>query len=177
MGDELQKQPNKYLMYIKANKYNVYFTAAISILLFMIIVMIAITVNHKNTTQTNSITNTNQPQTISPTLVYTNKTPSPTTIQITTPDPTQAAIINSQTQPQITPAIAVPYTVSAIRQYGESWVLMKITNPDVGVAYVIVENINGMWNLKLGPGTHFDSQDLQNIGAPQEILNDANTGI
>jgi hypothetical protein len=177
MEEDQPKQPNKYIEYIKNNKYNVYFIVAIAILLVLIISMIAITVN--STKKGSSITQAPTPTqaSISSSPSSNSISPSISNITITTPNPTEAAVIDNQTQPQITPNVGAPYTVSAIKQYGENWALMKITNPDVGAGYVIVKKVNGVWKVMLGPGTSFSQQELQNIGAPSEILNDANTGI
>jgi len=186
MEDEQIEQPNKYIAYIKNHKYNVYFIGAITILFILIISMVTIIVSSnatKKTSPTPSTFPTQAPidqgisQTPSNSAISPSISPSLSAISITTPNPTLAAVIDNQTQPQITPNVAAPYTVSKINEYGSDWALMKITNPDIGSGYVIIKKVNGTWTVMLGPGTSFDQQDIQNIGAPQEILNDANTGI
>jgi len=193
MEEQPQEQPNrysKYIAYLKTNKYNAYFIGAIAILLILIISMIILIVL-TNSTKKTSNTSTSPTPTQSaidqglpqaPSTFYISPSisqisPSVSNIIITTPNPTQAAAMENQTQPQITPNVAAPYTVSAIKQYGNDWAIMKITNPTVGSANVIVKKVNGTWTVMLGPGTQFDQQDINNIGAPQQILNDANTGI
>ena len=180
MEEEQLKQPNKYIEYIKRNKYNIYFVGAIAILLILIIAIIILIASNSSTEKTSAVPTKAPTQgaaqaSISPSTI--NVSPSASSISITTPNPTEAAVIDNQTQPQITPNVGAPYTVSAIKQYGENWALMKITNPDVGAGYVIVKKVNGVWKVMLGSGTSFSQQELQNIGAPSEILNDANTGI
>ena len=180
MEEEQLKQPNKYIEYIRTNKYNMYFVAAIIVLLVLIVSIVTI-IAMSYSTKKAPIAPTNTPtQEASPVPLLSPTTsvlPSTSSAYITTPDPSQAAAMENQVQPQISANVGAPYTVSAIKQYGENWAIMKITNPDVGSANVIVKRVNGTWTVMLGPGTHFDQQDLQNIGAPSEILNDANTGI
>jgi len=171
-----QKQPNKYIEYIRNNKYNVYFTAAIAALLILIISMIIIvtsTSSNKNTssntvkTPTSSIqqSNSQNPQSIN------TVSPSITTVSITTPNPTESATIDTQTQPQISPNVAVTYTVSNITKYGNDWGIMTINNPTTGNGTVIIKNVNGSWKVVAGPGTYFPQQQLISIGAPQQLIN------
>lgn len=160
------KQPNKLINYIKINRYNVAIAAAIAVLLLMIILLFIILANSQKNKKPNVPT---------PTPSRTGSTlPSPIsntpTIVITTPDPTQAAIIENQTAPQITPHVAVQYTVSDITQYGDNWGIMTITNPSVGNGVVIVKKVNNQWQVVLGPGSFFPEQQLQTIGAPQALI-------
>lgn len=164
MENKYQITLNKYLEYIKNNKYNVYFIVALAILISLIIAMIAITVN---TTKkgTSSVTNPT-PQAI--------VSPIPSLVIITTPDPTQTAEIENQTNPQITPNVAASYTVSTITKYGNNWAYMIITNPDVGNGAVIVKKVNGRWKVVLGPGSYFTPDQLNSIGAPQQLIDSLN---
>jgi hypothetical protein len=178
MEEALPKQPNKIITYIKTNKYNVYFTVAIALLLFMIIGMIAL-VAGRSTKPSTQVTNTQPTAAVSNTVSSpaVSQSPSPETILAITPEPTIASQIETQTQPQISPNVAVPYTVAKINQYGSDWAIMEITNPDTDPANVVVKKENGSWKVLLGPGTHFDDADLQQIGAPQELINDANSNL
>lgn len=164
---EQLKQPNKYIEYIKNNKYNLYFVIAIVILLFMIIVMIVVTINHKNTSPINKNSSPNQS---SPTL--SNETPSSTAVPITTPNPTEAAVIENQIQPQITPAAS--YTYSNIKKFGDNWATMIVSSPSVEDGGLIVQKIDGSWKIVEGPGTFFPPALLQSIDAPQELIDSFN---
>lgn len=161
------KEPNKIITFIKNNRYNLSIGAAIFVLLLMIFLLFTILSNSQKNKNVNIPT---------PTIAQAgSELPSPAentpTIMITTPDPTQAAIIENQTAPQITPNVAVPYTVSNITQYGDSWGIMTINNPSVGNGVVIVKKVNDQWQVVLGPGTFFPQDQLQSIGAPQELIN------
>jgi hypothetical protein len=91
---------------------------------------------------------------------------------ITTPMPSQAAAIISQTQPQITPFVAASYTVSKINiDKSGLWAVVMITNPNVGTAAVIEKKENGQWKVVLGPGTYFPQQEIQSAGVPQSLMN------
>jgi hypothetical protein len=169
-----QLNDNKYIEFIKKYKYNVYFIGAIVILFSMIIVMIALIANSSTKKSSNPTKNTSQKVFQSPSSVI-NISPSSSTISIMTPNPTQAAVIENQTQPQITPYVTVPYTVSNITQYGDNWATMNITNPDIGGGAVIVQKVNGTWKVVLGPGSSFSPDQLQPLGAPQALINSFNT--
>lgn len=164
MENKYQIKLNKYLEYIKNNKYSVYFIVALIIMISLIIAMIAITLN---TTKkgTSSVPNP-KPQAI--------VSPIPSTVIVTTPDPIQTAEIENQTNPQITPNVAASYTVSTITKYGDTWATMDITNPDVGGAGVVIQKINGRWKVVLGPGSYFSPDQLNSIGAPQQLINSFN---
>ena len=154
------------LAYIKTNKYNLFFVGAIAILIIIIIAMITVTIsfNKNKPSKGNSPT-----QTVSQSPGAISGSPDQQ-VPITTANPTQAAIIENQTQPQITPNVAVPYTVSEIKKFGNEWAVMNITNADVGNGLVIVKLINGAWKVVLGPGSYFPQDQLQSIGAPQTLI-------
>ncbi len=162
------------------SKYMLAVLAAM-ILLGAIIFSIVFMNAQSATTATNTPTPTTSVQTNTPSNAVSNpetsQSPSSGTILIITPEPTQRALIENQTQPQISPNVAVPYTVTKINQYGSNWAIMEITSPDTDPANVVVKKENGTWNVVLGPGTHFDSQDLENSGAPQELIDAANENL
>ena len=170
MEDTQQRQLNNYLTWIKNNKYSVYSIIGIAILFFLIIAMFIFTLN---VTKKNSspISKTTPQVNVSSVPSAVSTSPSVSIITIITPEPTQAAIIETQTQPQITPNVAVPYTVSDITQYGDNWATMNITNPGVGSAKVIIQKVNGTWKVVLGPGSFFSPNQLQSSGAPEELIN------
>lgn len=168
MEDNQEKPSNKYITYIKNNKYNVYFIVAIAVLISMIVAMITITFTHSNTKYSANPSPTQIPL---PTTSSLSNSPSPETPSITTPDPTQAAIIGDQTAPQISPNVAVPYTIQNIKIFSDNWATMQINNPTVGNGLVIVKKINGSWKVEAGPGSYFPMQQLQSIGAPQTLIN------
>src|SRR5258708_890352 len=169
---DLTQQKDKLLTYfssLRSNKYNLFFLGAITLMLIMITTMIVLVAHQSHSSPPKipaSITT-------APSSEVTNESSS-SPIQITTPDPTQAALIDTQTQPQITPNVAIPYTVSAINQFGSEWAVMTITNPRADPAQVIVKKESGTWQVILGPGTQFDTQALQQVGAPQELIDSLN---
>lgn len=166
MEEEQIKQPNKYIEYIKTHKYNVYFVVAIVFIIILIISMLVLIINPS----TNKNISSSPQGGNSPPITPSSKIITPTII-ITTPNPTEAAMIGSQTQPQITPNVAVPYTVSEITKYGDNWATMTITNPDVGNGIVILRKVNGDWKVIMGPGSYFSPDKLQSIGAPEQLIN------
>jgi hypothetical protein len=172
MEEEQLNQPNKYLTYLKNNKYNLYFVIALFILFSMIIAMIALTINHKNTSSSNTPVNANPTQAdsqLSPSSSYVAPTING---PIITPDPTQEAVIENQTQPQITPA--VPFTYTHVVEFGNNWATAALKNPDIIGGPIIMKKINGSWKIVAGPGTYFPAQLLQSIGAPQELIDSFN---
>jgi len=170
----IKESINKYLLFIKGNKYNMYFIAAISVMIVLIISIITIIFSNNSAKKSAAVSPTNSAQgsfkTPSPSSIL-NISPSTPPLSITTPNPPEAAAIGNQTQPQITPTVAASYTVSNITKYGNTWAVMTINNPAVGEASVIIEKINNSWKVVMGPGTYFPQEDLQSIGAPQELIN------
>ena len=117
-------------------------------------------------------------------------TPAPTPTPVPTPtpspseninfvtDPAQIVIIEDQIRPQIALFIGVPsYTVSKIKEYGNTWAIMRITNPTTDPANVIIEEIDGAWKAIAGPTTHFPVNRLQELHVPQVVIDDANTSL
>ena len=157
----------KVIAFIKNNKYNVYFISAIAAIVFLIIIVGSLMFNYSS--------KKNQPNNIStvsqiPSQNTVSQTISPTVI-VMTPNPTQAAVIENQTQEQIAPQVSVPYTVSNIINYGDNWAIIGITNPSAGGAVAIAKKVDGSWKIVLGPGSFFSTQQLQSLGAPQELIN------
>lgn len=177
----MQQSPsNQSFQTLLKSKYMMAILAAIVLLMAIIFSIVFMNAN-STSNSTTAPSPTSSGQTTSPSNSVSNpvtsRTPSIGNIVVTTPEPTQAALIENQTQPQISPNIAVPYTVAKINQYGSDWAIMEITNPDTDPANVVVKKENGIWKVILGPGTHFDIQDLQKVGAPQELINDANSNL
>lgn len=153
----LQQKVN-LLSYIKENKLLVFFFVGVFLLLLIIIISIIINVtfNPKG----------NQTTIPTPTLVQNNTRPS--TNQTET-------VIKEEVQTQLTKTISVPYTISKVKTYDEnSWALIKVNNKDAGNAVVVVKNENNTWKVVSGPGTYFDPEELQQLGAPQSIINEIN---
>ena len=171
MEEELPKQPNKYITFIKTNKYNLYFVGAIIVILILIIGMLVLVTKSSHSNQ--AVNKSPNPTTSQTNIVSPSSdiSPSSTTVSFITPNPSQAAIIENQTQPQITPNVAVSYTVSQIKEFGDDWAVMVINNPSVGHAIVIIQKVNNSWKVILGPGSFFTSQQLQSVGAPQSLIN------
>lgn len=148
MEEDLQSKTSKYITFIKSNKYTIYFLGAIILLLIMVITMIVITVNHTSNNASVMPTPTTQASQ-SPSVPSSPSTPSSmpsvSSSIITTPDPTEAAEIENQTQPQITPAAT--YTYSNIKIFGGNWGTMQIDSSTVGGGAVIMQNVNGAWKV------------------------------
>jgi hypothetical protein len=176
MEEKTQDKLSKYIEYIKNNKYNVYSIGAIAILFIIIISMITIILSGNLAKKKSSTPsqNSTQSNSNSPSSIVSNS-PSFPPLSIITPEPTEAALIENQTQPQISPKVVAPYTVSEITKYGDNWATMNITNPDVGGGAVIVQKVNGTWTVVLGPGSFFSADSLQSIGAPQQLINSFTT--
>jgi hypothetical protein len=178
MDLEQQKQPNKYIEYIKANKYNVYFAGAIVLLLIVIIGMIML-IMRPNSKKSSIITTTKISPTqihsqISPTTVAPSSESQPINKFVITPDPTQAAVIETQTQPQITPG-GVPFTYTDINIIDNNWATANISNQSVGGGAIILQKVNGSWKVIAGPGTLFPPDYLQSLGVPQDVIDSFNT--
>jgi len=173
MDLEQPKQQNKYIEYIKNNKYTLYFTAAIAGLLILIIIMIIIiTSSSSNKKSLSNITPIQQTPISNSSQIpssINNVSPTENTISVTTPNPTEAAAIESQTQPQITPAASYDY--SDIKEFGDNWATADITNQQVGGGAIILQKINGSWKVIAGPGTFFPPSYLQSLNLPQAVIN------
>ncbi len=169
MEEQQQNQPNKYITFLKKYRYNAYFIGAIALLFILIIGMIVLIASSsdKKSAITPSSKNT-QPS--SDGSVSTSPSSLPVNLPIITPDPTQATVIQNQVAPQITPNVGVSYTVPSITLYGNDWAVMVIANPNTDNARVILKKENGAWKAIMGPGTAFSPEDLQSIGAPQQLI-------
>lgn len=165
----LNKYPNlnKIVIFLKTNKYNAFFIVAIVLLLFMLVGMIAFIASPTNKSKNNNTQNNNNKTTNTSAQ---ETVPTPENLSITTPNPTEAANIENQVQPQITPLVAVPYTVTSITKYGNTWGSMTLDNPNANIGAVIIKNINGKWKIVAGPGTYFPQKLLQSEGIPTQVL-------
>jgi hypothetical protein len=177
MEEEHPNQQNKYLEYLVRNKYNVYFIGAITILFILIISMITIIALSKTAKKSSTVPNQSpiQPspsQEVSqtPSTTFVSHSPSPSSIPITTPNPTEAAVIEDQTKQQILSNSNVPYTVTNTTLYGDNWGTMAITSQSIGGEGVIIQKVNGKWNVVEGPGTFFPPALLESINAPQALI-------
>jgi hypothetical protein len=162
----LQPQKNTFLTYFQKNKY-MFFFGGVALLLLCIIFVIAI------------VANTNIKK---PTIKPANKpTPSTTTSIVPTSQAgsftREQTDIETQTKPQLDQKITVPYTISVVKPYGDSWAMIEVTNPDTDPANVVVEKKDGTWQVMLGPGTNFDESQLQAIGAPPDLIQQANQNL
>ena len=55
--------------------------------------------------------------------------------------------------------------------------MVEIISPSTDPANVVLKKENGEWKVVMGPGTHFDAQDLTGIGVPQNLIKDSNSGL
>lgn len=172
---------SKYLTFVKNNKYSLFFIGAIAILLLISAAMLVIIFarpNNSNKQQASTFSPTSSPsqavsQEVQPSTV--NISPSSqATETIITPDPTQAATIENQTQPQITPG-DVHFTYSNIELIGNNWARAVLTNPNVQGGAIIMEKVNNQWKIVAGPGSFFPQQYLQSLGIPQQVINSLNS--
>ena len=162
-------QLNKLRENLKQNPKMAFYIVGI-VVLFIIIVLIV-------------VMNTSAPrQTISQ-APKTHITNTPTGFPTGMIEPTKAAIsqartdIISQTQAQLQQSIQIQYTVPHIKEYGDNWAIMEVANPTTDTAHVIVEKVNGTWKVMLGPGTYFTADQLQAIGAPQNLTLEVNNKL
>lgn len=169
------KIDNKYFAFIKRNRYTIF--AFTMLLILLSIIGSLLVLSSKNTSDQN--------KQISPTYIPT-QVPKPTqqpTMILPTIQPTafltlqEKALIETQTRPQINKLVAVNYSVSAIKSYGEEWAIMQISSPETDQAHVVIKKENGLWNIKLGPGTFLDESSLQAIGAPRSLIDEANNAL
>jgi len=94
-----------------------------------------------------------------------------------TPTPNNSKVaeeIKIQIKPQLDQLIQVDYEISRVKVYEEIWALIQVTNPTTDPANLLLKKENGTWKVLLGPGTHFDDEELNKLGAPAEIKNDIN---
>lgn len=103
-------------------------------------------------------------------------TPTPTiTANTTVQNPVEIQAIKSQTKKQIDPLVNnIGYTTSKVKMYPDNWSLIKIETPDGNSAIVIAKKENNTWKVVMGPGSYFDKEDLDRIGAPQSIIDEIN---
>lgn len=104
-------------------------------------------------------------------------TPSLNATITTAPDTQQVVEVKTEAKPQIDQRVTSQYTMSKVKTYGSDWALLEITNSTAGPANIVLKNESGKWTVVMGPGTHFDRADLMNIGAPQNLINDANSNL
>lgn len=101
-------------------------------------------------------------------------TPTITTNEIVQ-NPIEIQAIKSQTKKQIDPLVNnTEYTTSKVKMYPDNWSLIKIKTPDGNSAIVIAKKENNTWKVVMGPGSYFDKDDLDKIGAPQSIKDEIN---
>jgi hypothetical protein len=156
-----------YLDFFKRNKQTFFFVGGAVILLLIIFSLVVISGKNKVNTipvprVTPAATNASVQKSITPTTS-------------TTISPQERAIIVTQTKPQLDKLITIDYTIPTVKAYGESWAIMVVNNPNTDPAHIVVKKINGSWKVMMGPGTHFDAQALQAIGAPQGLIDEANS--
>lgn len=171
-GNIPSQQKNKFLELIQGNE-KIVFLAGGMILLLGIIVIAIISMN--NAAQPV------QPNGVSPTETHINPTRRP--IPTALPEPTiifapqERVTIITQTKTELDALISVPYTVTQAKGYGEEWAIIEVSNPTTDPANVVIKKENGSWNVKLGPGTSFEEEQLQSIGAPQSLIDEVNGDI
>ncbi len=161
-------QSNKYLNFIKKNKYIIF---AFSMLIILISVFISLMVVSSNSSSKIAVT------------------PTPTRDGTITPQPTvtfplvqptkdtksqEQKIIENQTKQQLDQRIQISYTIEKVKIYEGNWAIMVVNNPTTDPARVVIKKEKGSWNVILGPGTYFDDADLQAIGAPLNLINEIN---
>ena len=117
------------------------------------------------------------------------ETPIPTRSEIPTTTDKQPSVtpitsaveketIKTAAKPQIDTLVGgASYTMSQIKIYTAEWAIVEITNPNTDPANVVLKKTNGEWKVVMGPGTHFDNSKLLQIGAPQNLINEANSRI
>lgn len=152
-------QQNRYIAYIKKNRYVLFGLVLLVILIAITSLMITFIVKTPRTNETT--TPTTSPEltvTAVPTIIETDE-------------------VKVQARPQIDPLVDVPYEIPKVRRFENGWAVIQITNPTTDPANVIMKNENGSWKVMLGPGTFFEESDLQAIGAPQDVSQAANSGL
>jgi hypothetical protein len=168
----MQNRLQIIISFIKTHETKIVTVAGAAILLIVIIVMFSVILSDssskKKVTTISPSPVPSRVQNVFPTVVQDNA------IKVTA-SPSQASIIYSQVKPALDQKIPIPYSVKKTTSYGEDWAIIEVTIPTTDPANVIVKKENGVWKIKLGPGTSFDPQDLQAIGAPDTLKIGANT--
>ena len=168
----MQDRLRNIITFIKTHETKIVTIAGAAILLLIIIVMFSVILSDssskKNVTKISPSPIPSRIQIVSPTAAQDNA------IKVTT-IPSQASVIYTQVKPSLDQKIPIPYSVKKTTSYGEGWAIIEVTIPTTDPANVIVKKENGVWTIKLGPGTSFDPQDLQAIGAPDTLKIGANT--
>lgn len=95
----------------------------------------------------------------------------PTLVPVSDSKSQEVEVLKKQAAPQIDKLVGVPYTISKSKIYKSDWAVLKITSTTTDPANVVLKKEGGSWKVVLGPGTYFDDQDLQSVGAPEEISN------
>ncbi len=147
--------------------------AMIILVIILILILIIVSINLQKPNQTNTSNNQVTPVptiSIAPTISTNEVSGSPATTQI---DP----VMEQQIKPQIDQRVTIPYTISAEKTYSDTWAMVEITSQTTDPANVVLKKENGQWVVILGPGTHFSPDELTNVGAPQNLSNEANTTL
>lgn len=169
-GQPGQPQNNQG-MKLLSNKRFIFLSIA-GIILLLIIFSIIFIASNKNSSQTK------QPSQTEETFPASTISPKPSEQISNVENEEIKNTIKTQAKPQIDNIVQdIPYTISAVKTYGKTWSMIEITNPTTDPANIILENRDNAWTVVLGPGTHFDAEELQNIGAPQDLINDANSRL
>jgi hypothetical protein len=151
---------------------NHYMVLVISAAVLLIIVILSIMfMNAKNPNNANPASNppTSSGQAVSPSVPA---SVSPAISQTPTDSP-QITEIKTQINQQITKLVApgLNFTITSVKVYGGSWATADINSSSAGGSTVIAEKKNGAWTVVLGPGSFFPQQDLNNLNAPQALVN------
>jgi hypothetical protein len=163
-----------FLNSLMGNKKYLLFFLSTGIVLIIIIVWMLILIT---TNRVGSPSQSTQTTVATPTTPTTPQlTISPTTTSGTIPSSAETTSIKNLTKPQIENLTNnASYDVSKIETYTSNWAIIKITSNDGNDAVVVVKKENNIWKVMLGPGTFFDDQDLINVGAPQDLINEVNS--
>ncbi|MGH7203958.1 MAG: hypothetical protein ACREHC_05940 [Candidatus Levyibacteriota bacterium] len=165
---ENQEQTNRYKELFNKYKFNIFFFGAVAILLFIVFSIVFISSNNKATKATITV------PTPLPKPTYQQVVVSPTAIPNVTFSPQQQTLLENQTVPQIQQKTPANFSVTKVHPYTQDWAIMEISAPDADTAHVIVKRVNETWTIVLGPGTYFDPQQLQSVGAPQTLIDQVN---
>lgn len=135
-------------------------------ILLLIIILLIILANRKSNTAT-------LPQTPSPTISH---QPIATAIPSPSESP-EIPIIKNQAKPQLDARIQVSYEISKVKVYDPEWAMLEVRNPSTDPANVVLKKEKGVWKVMLGPGTYISNEQLQAIGAPQNLKDEANRNL
>jgi hypothetical protein len=161
------KQQNTYLAFFQRHKYHLFIGFALLIVIAVAIAMISIILDRS----------TKQPEptpTVSPIPSQTLPTSIQQQSQTVTISPPETNIIQTQTKPQLDTIITIPYTITGTKTYGQEWAMLQVSSSGTDPAMVVAHKVNGDWKVVLGPGTYFDAESLQAVGAPTDLANDIN---